>query len=119
MVVALVLAVVAMAQEKITLNVPVFQSAGASDFRLQWLYLKRQHPDSPAEIRAIFREVEGFAFVPHGRELICLYTNDEAEMLVRALNTTNLSTVSLERRVTARCQQDGKLGAGTISGTPE
>lgn len=108
------------AQEKIVLSAPVFSSAGVTDFRVESIYLKRDTaPDSPAEIRAIFREVAGTAFVLNGRALTCRYDGSDAETLVRQLNTMNLSTISLERRVTQRCQADGKLGAGTLSGTPQ
>ena len=110
-------------QEKITLSTPVFTEAGATDFRVWSLYLKRAHPDSPAEIRAIYREVSGSTFVANGRSLTCLYADSAgvttAETLIVALNKANLSVTSLEKRVLQRCQQDGKLGAGTISGVPQ
>jgi len=107
------------AQEKITLAVPVFTSAGATDFRVWDLYVRRTHPDREAEVRATFREVDGSGFVPGGRSLECRYGGDVAETLVIGLNKANLTTKSLERRVTERCQVDGKLGAGTISGVPQ
>jgi len=105
------------AQEKITLSTPVYQQAGVSEFRVEGLYLKRAHPDAPAEIRAILREVSGTAFVEHGRVLVCRYDGAEADALIVALNKANLSTTSLEKRVLQRCQADGKLGAGTITGS--
>lgn len=112
-------AVIAHAQEKVTLGTPVYQSAGAADFRVESLYLKRGHPDSPAEIRARLREVSGSTFVENGRDLICRYDGAVAETLLVQLNKANLSTTSLERRVVARCQQDGKIPAGSITGSPE
>lgn len=39
--------------------------------------------------------------------------------LIAALNTANLSSNSLVRRVLARLQLDGYIPAGTISGTPD
>jgi hypothetical protein len=98
---------------------PVFQQAGVTDFRVAGLYLKRTHPDSPAEILATLREVSGTAFVANGRTLTCQYDGAAADALIASLNTTNLSTTSLERRIISRCQADGKLGAGTVSGTPQ
>ncbi|HXO85223.1 MAG TPA: hypothetical protein VN803_06835 [Gemmatimonadales bacterium] len=115
----LALASRAPAQEKVTLSAPVFVDAGATDFRVASIYLKRDHPDGAAEIRVIFREVTGSGFVLHGRDLTCSYAGPDAETLLRQLNTMNLSTTSLEKRVTTRCQADNKLGAGTITGTPQ
>ena len=97
----------------------MFTSAGASDFRVWDLYVRRTHPDRDAEVRATFREVNGSGFVPSGRSLECRYEGDVAETLVIGLNKANMSTKSLERRVTERCQVDKKLGAGTISGIPQ
>lgn len=107
------------AQERIVLNAPVFTQLGVTEFRVEGLYLKRSHPDAAAEIRAVFREVSGGAFVPQGKSLICRYDDADAEALIIGLNKANLSTNSLERRILAKCQQDGKLGAGTITGTPQ
>lgn len=39
--------------------------------------------------------------------------------LISALNTANLTSNSLVRRVLARLQTDGHVPAGTIGGTPE
>jgi len=111
--------VVLHAQEKITLAVPVFTSVGATDFRVWDLYMRRTHPDREAEVRTTFREVNESGFVPGGRSLECRYEGDVAETLVIGLNKANMSTKSLERRVTERCQVDKKLGAGTISGIPQ
>lgn len=105
------------AQEKITLTVPVYIDPGATEFRVGSLYLNRV----ASEIRAQFNEVEpGTAiFVPNGKTLNCFYAGGPADTLLIALNKANLSTKSLERRVTEQCQADGKLGAGTISGVPQ
>lgn len=105
--------------EQLTLTTPVFTSAGATRFRVWQLDLRRAHPDRPAGILAIFREVDGAgAFISGGRSIECAYEGADAEPLIIALNKANLSTISLERRVTERCQADGKLGAGSISGAP-
>ena len=117
------------AQEKVVLTAPVQAVVGSTDFRVQSLELYRSHPDggSPstvpnggAAIRVVFREVDaGNAFVAQGKRLHCNYNGDIAEQLLIALNKVNLSTTSLEKRVTQRCQTDGQLGAGTMSGTPQ
>jgi hypothetical protein len=109
------------AQEKLVLASPALATVGATEFRVESVYLKRDHPDAPAEIRAIFRELTPgtVTFAPNGRALSCRYDGDDAETLVRALNTTNLSTASLERRVTLRCQSDNKIAAGTITGSAQ
>lgn len=80
----------------------------------------RADADSPAnnaEIRATLREVSGSTFIANGRTLTCIYSGAQAESLIVALNSANLSTQSLEHRIIARCQTDGQLGAGSISGT--
>lgn len=110
---------VPVAQEKVTLTAPVYQSSGATDFRVESIYVKRAHPDAEAEIRAIFREVAGSVFVADGKALTCRYEGTTAETLIVALNKANLNSQSLERRILARCQQDGKVGAGAIVGTPQ
>ena len=126
------LSLTAGAQEKVTLTTPVFTDAGASDFRVWSLYLKRAHPDSPAEIRAVYRETTGTpgVFVANGKSLTCLYADGNgettAETLIVALNKANLSSscaqapnCSLERRLLKRCQDDGKIPAGAITGSPQ
>jgi hypothetical protein len=116
---ALAVSAGAIAQEKLTLVTPVFQQAGITDFRVAGLYLKRTHPDSPAEILVTLREVSGTSFVANGRTITCEYDGAPADALIASLNTTNLATTSLEKRVITKCQTDGKLGTGTVSGTPQ
>lgn len=53
-----------------------------------------------------------------GVEVLCEWTSDIAVSLMTTLNTANLSTSSLHKRVLTKCLADGKLPAGTISGTP-
>lgn len=107
------------AQETLTLSTPVFQQTGVADFRVWSLHLKRERPGEIAEIRVLLAEVSDRAFVANGRTIPCFYTDAEAEMLIIALNKMNLSTISMERRVVTRCQQDGKLPPGTIDGSPQ
>lgn len=118
----LITAVVYGYQEQVALSTPVFVSSGATNFRVWQLTLKRADADSPANnaaITATFREVSGSpaVFIANGRTLACTYVGTQAENLIVALNSANLSTISLEHRIIAQCQTDGKLGAGTISGT--
>jgi len=42
-----------------------------------------------------------------------------ATTLLRALNTVNLSTMSLQKRVIQRLVTDGKLPAGAVTGAPD
>ena len=107
------------AQEKVVLTAPVFVSSGAAEFRVWEIDLRRTYPDRPAGILIVFREVDVSGFVLGGRALECRYEGAEAETLIIAFNKVNLSTTSLEKRVTQRCQTDGKLGAGTIIGVPQ
>lgn len=41
------------------------------------------------------------------------------QTLISTLNTANLTTVSLAKRVLQRIQTDGYVGAGSVTGTPE
>ena len=106
--------------ETVTLTTPVLVSAGATTFRVWSLELRRTHPDRPAGILAIFREVDGAgAFLPGGRSIECRYEDAAADALIVTLNKANLTTLSLEKRVVQKCQTDGKLGAGSITGAPD
>jgi hypothetical protein len=53
-----------------------------------------------------------------GVELQFSYGGNEAIALMTILNTSNLTTTSLYKRVLQKLQADGKLPAGTITGTP-
>jgi hypothetical protein len=116
---AIVLAIVVTgyAQEKLTLTQAVFVDTGATEFRVSSLYLNRQG----SEIRAIFTEVVPgtTTFVTNGRVLACAYNGTTADSFLLALNKMNFSVTSLEKRVTTQCQTDGKLGAGSVTGTPQ
>ncbi len=46
------------------------------------------------------------------------WTGATAVALMTALNTANLSTLSLVKRVLQKMVTDGKLPAGSVSGTP-
>ena len=103
--------------ETLTLTTPVQVSIGATSFRVWDLEVRRTHPDRPAGILIVFREVDGTGlFISGGRSIECRYEGAEAEKLILVLNKSNLSTISLEKRVTQKCQTDGRLGAGEITG---
>ena len=47
------------------------------------------------------------------------YNRTEAATLLSILNTANLTTNSLQKRVITKLQTDGYLPSGTITGTPQ
>ena len=53
-----------------------------------------------------------------GKTITASYRNSQAAALMATLNTANLSTKSLQKRAIEKLQADGKLPAGTITGTP-
>ena len=48
-----------------------------------------------------------------------VYTGIGADPLISALNTANLSTKSLEKRILERLATDGFIPAGSVTGTPD
>lgn len=54
-----------------------------------------------------------------GLEIRCEYTGATATALMTTLNTANLSVTSLYKRVLQKLVTDGKLPAGTVSGSPQ
>jgi len=54
-----------------------------------------------------------------GDKIKCAYTGSVAESLIIALNKANLSTNSLQKRIIEQLVTDGKLPAGTVTGTPD
>lgn len=99
--------------ETVTLAVPVQTDPGATSFRVVILLLDF----AGAIVQVTLRDWTGAAF--GGHTLVVTYTGAEATALMTALNTANLSTKSLHKRVIEKLQADGKLGAGAIAGTPE
>lgn len=53
-----------------------------------------------------------------GVEVLVEWSGAQATTLLTALNSANLSVKSLQRRVLEQAVTDGKLTAGTVSGTP-
>ena len=54
----------------------------------------------------------------NGEQFSYSYNGDEANDLMVALNTVNLSTISLQRRIMQRLIADGVL-VGSVSGSPD
>jgi hypothetical protein len=55
----------------------------------------------------------------NGKTLLCQYADTQADNLMKALNKADFTTTSMQRQLMQKCQTDGKLGPGTISGTPQ
>ena len=55
----------------------------------------------------------------NGERLVALYTGPTATTLMIALNKIDCSVTSLQKRIINRLVTDGKLPAGTVSGTPD
>lgn len=53
-----------------------------------------------------------------GNTLKVRYDGDKAIQLMSALNTANLSTNSLHKRILNQLSNDGYLPVGSVSGTP-
>ncbi len=53
-----------------------------------------------------------------GVEVLAEYGGTTAVSLMTVLNTANLSILSLHKRILQKLVTDGKLPAGTVSGTP-
>lgn len=103
------------AQERVVFPVPVQADAGAVEFRVSELVLNVE----ASVVTVRLRETSDGAFVPNGRQVVASYAAADADALMRALNTANLSTKSLQRRVIEKLVADGKVPAGLISGVPQ
>jgi len=86
------------------------------------------------KVRRIELDLEQMAMVPSGTEpgLVAItlkdnngvytnytYTGQTAVSMIKALNTANLSTKSLQKRILEQLEKDGKIGTGNVSGTPD
>jgi hypothetical protein len=47
------------------------------------------------------------------------YTGATAVTMIKTLNTANLTTKSLQKRILEQLEKDGKIGTGNVSGTPD
>lgn len=94
--------------EDLTLTTPVTKPT-ITKWRFDSLTLNRSAPS----VSATFLEPTT------GETVTCTETGADALLTLKALNTANLSTNSLQKRVTNWAIGKGVLGAGTISGTPD
>jgi hypothetical protein len=130
--VAAVLAVPVAAQEVLNLGKPANPDPGTSNMRVLEIIIRHGVPPGNATPTApdvvtpymaffdiTFAETtaDGKTINPN-KTFKCTYVGQQAEQMARTLNTANLSTNSLERRLMNRCTQDGKIGTGTVSGAP-
>lgn len=53
-----------------------------------------------------------------GNAIVIGYDGAEANQLMKTLNTSNLTAISLHKRIFNKLIADGKLPTGNISGTP-
>ena len=101
--------------EVVTINAPVAQDAGATTVRIALLVLDWEH----ALFKVHLAEWTNGDFVPGGKRVVAHYQGALALTLMRALNTADLSQASHYHRVMTRLLADGKIPAGTASGTPD
>jgi hypothetical protein len=104
----LVLVVPVTAQEKLTLTTPVASSI------TEWSIASFAIDVEAGSLRIGLKDNNGarrFIGYPNATT-----TAAQTLALIDALNTANLSTKSLRRRILERLQADGFLGAGTFSG---
>lgn len=101
--------------ELLTLTTPVIPSVSSTTaYRLCRLVIDHDRVGN-GSIAAFIRDNNGA-----GREIVWRDTAGEpATSLIIALNKANLSVKSLERRVLEQAVADGKLGAGTVTGSPD
>lgn len=56
---------------------------------------------------------------PSGEEVVATYSGSFATALMTQLNKLDMSTNSLHKRILDRLVLDGKLPAGTVTGSPD
>ena len=96
--------------EQLDLTIPI-TTPTLTFWRVEEIRLRRPSVLLPASVAVVLRGTSG-------EVLTHLYEGTVAAQLIQVLNTANLTTQSLERRVLARLIADGVL-AGTISGRPD
>ncbi len=92
--------------EVLTLTVPIVPPT-----RVSYTFLRLSLDLEFQQILAVVRGSDGV-------EIRGEWLGAEAVALMTALNTANLSTTSLVKRVLLKFIADGKLPAGTVSGVP-
>lgn len=94
--------------ETITLTSPEVQpQIVTADYRVRRLVLDVEAPAIIIQVRGTNGEAKEFS-----------YQGATAQALLQALNTANLTTKSLQRRILEKLIADGKL-VGTVTGTPD
>lgn len=95
--------------ESLTLTTPVTPTQPTtSSYRIVTLTLAWE----AARITIVLKDNNGMQFVT-------CYEGAVATNLMVALNKANLSTSSLQKRVLQQLATDGKLPAGSVTGTPD
>lgn len=102
--------------EDIILNAAVLVDTGATKFRVTQLHLDWESQKIGIRLREV--NANGVA-AQGGRVVHASYGGAMAITLMTALNKANLSTKSLHKRIIEQLQADGRLGAGTINGSPD
>jgi phosphopentomutase len=90
--------------ERLTLTSPV----AITDYTILSVILDWRHSSIKISVQSNSGEVLAHA-----------YFGNTAETLIRQLNTTDFSVMSLHKRVLERLALDGILPAGTVTGTPD
>lgn len=54
-----------------------------------------------------------------GATLTCTYEGQQAQDMMKWMNTANFSTTSMQKRILQKLEQDGKLPPGEITGAPD
>lgn len=94
--------------ETLTLTAPEVQpQIVTADYRVRRLVLDVEGAIVLIQLRGTNGEAKEF-----------LYEGSVARTLITGLNTANLSTKSLQRRILERLVADGKF-AGSVTGTPD
>lgn len=97
--------------EQIDLTTPIASTGGTSYWRVRAITLWYQGVDSYIKVNL---------FGENGEKLTVGYEGTTAETLIKQLNIANLSGgESLHFKIIERLEADGKIGNGTISGTPD
>lgn len=93
--------------ELVTLTTPITHTA-TTDYEVRYLEIDRDVPRVTVRLRD-----------NRGEYLRHAYASTTATALISLLNTKNFTSTSLQKEIIKRLQNDGVIGAGTISGTPD
>lgn len=112
---------IAQPQEKVTLAAPQ-QAPAVTEYTLRYFAIDLENQRILIELKANTGELKTVIYkntpaVLDGQGNVVTPADNTATTLIVALNTANLSTRSLKRRILERLIQDGHI-AGTASGGP-